>query len=325
MCLRNLKNGSDLMSKRIIRDPKAMNLIAESLTGTTDDYFIGNCEWNDGTRSDMVLEPKSAHSDLPPLILEIQHTVNLVSMKRAVSYCLQAFTRYDIEPIILIICVEKMHQDIYKHMKPSTLPGVFSYFSQPWAESCYVISKESIKNNMTIPLDPMVALGAFFTSSSPSLSNHPFKDDPTIQYLYTSSLFQQQIETVNKDAPLKLIDLQLMEYDRLKTLASSLEQPVFEEAINDAKLRTLTIKRKYEDSFTASKVDKNNDTYKAAMEFVVGFKQKKVEQKKRMDWVACLKEGEDLKILNYKNSESLRRQFYKYMKGNAEQTNSNSN
>lgn len=72
---------------------------------------------------------------------------------------------------------------------------------------------------------------------------------------------------------------------------------------------------------SASKVDKNNDTYKADMEFIVEFKQKKVEQKKRMDWVTCLKEGEDLKILNYKNSESLRRQFYKYMKGNAEQTN----
>ncbi|RCH86230.1 hypothetical protein CU098_004340 [Rhizopus stolonifer] len=320
------------MSKRII-NPKAVNLIAKSLTGTSDDYFIGNCEWNNGTRSDMVLEPKSAHSDLSPLILEIQYTVNLAFMKRAVNYCLQAFTRYDIEPIILIICVEKMDQDIYKHMKPSTLPGVFSYFSQPWAENCYVISKESIKNNLTIPLEPMVALGAFFTSSSPSLSNHPFKDDPTIQYLYTSSFFQQQMETVNKDTPFKLIDLQLMEYDRLKTLASSLEQPVFEEAINDAKLRTLTIKRKYEDSFTppspasstATEVDKNNDTYKAAMEFVVGFKQKKVEQKKRMDWVACLKEGEDLKILNYKNSESLRRQFYKYMKGNAEQVYSNSN
>lgn len=62
------------------------------------------------------------------------------------------------------------------------------------------------------------------------------------------------------------------------------------------------------------------------MEFVVEFKKKKVEEKKRMDWVACLKEGKDLKILNYKNPESLRRQFYKYMKRKREQTNSdNSN
>lgn len=332
MCVPNSNPGSDLMSKTIIRDPKVINFITESLTGTKDNYSIGNCEWNDGTRSDMVLEPKSAHSNLPPLILDIQHTLNIASMKSAVSCCLQASTRYDVEPIILIICVEKLHQDINKHVKPSTLPGVFSYFCQPWADNCYIISKESIKDNMTIPLDPMVALGAFFTSSSPSVGNHPFKDDPTIQYLYTLSLFQQQIETVNKDTPLKLIDLQLMEYDRLKMLANSLEQPVFERAIDDAKSRALTIKRKYEDWFTppvpasstTSHVGKNNDTYKAAMAFVVEFKQKKVEQQKRMDWVACLKEGKDLNILNYKNPESLRRQFYKYTKGNA-YSNSNSN
>ncbi|KAI7894556.1 uncharacterized protein EV154DRAFT_414891, partial [Mucor mucedo] len=287
----------------------------------------GNREWNDGTRSDMVLEPKSGHSNLPPIILEIQHTVNLAFMKRAVTYCIQATNRYDIDPIILIICVDKLYQDIHQHMKPSTLPGVFSYFSQPWAQKCYLISKESIKNNMTIPLDPMVALGAFltsnstslsnhhfkddppwaqkcyliskesikdnmtipldpmvalgafFTSNSTTLSNHHFKDDPTIQYLYTSSLFQHQVETVNQDTPFKLMDLQIMEYDRLKTLASSLKEPVFEEAVNEAKSRTLSIKRKYEESFPlprpANKTDKNNETYKSAMEFVAGFKQKK--------------------------------------------------
>ncbi|KAI8886651.1 hypothetical protein K501DRAFT_157979, partial [Backusella circina FSU 941] len=188
--------GKDLMAKGILRDPKVINLITESLVKTTDDYFIGNCERKDGTRSDMVLEPKSAHSDLPPLILEIQHTVNIAFMKRAVSYCIQAYTRYDSEPIILIICVEKLHQDIYKHVKPSTLPGVFSYFSQPWAEHCYIISEESIKDNLSIPLNPLVALGSFFTNRSLSLADHPFKNDPTIQYLYTSTIFQHQISIV---------------------------------------------------------------------------------------------------------------------------------
>ncbi|KAI7893443.1 uncharacterized protein EV154DRAFT_550004 [Mucor mucedo] len=49
-----------------------------------------------------------------------------------------------------------LHQDIYKHIKPSTLLGVLSYFSQSWAENRYIISNESIKDNMTIPFDPMV-------------------------------------------------------------------------------------------------------------------------------------------------------------------------
>ena len=121
-----------------------------------------------------------------------------------------------------------------------------------------------------------------------------------------------------------------MEYDRLLTLAYSLNQPRLGEAVNDANSRTLTMKRKYEELFTAesslnekntnvpppatSIVDRNNNMYEEAMEFVAEFKQKKVEEGKRMDWVACLKEGKNLNILNYKNSESLRQQFLKYIK-----------
>ncbi|KAL4211741.1 hypothetical protein AB4K20DRAFT_2012270 [Rhizopus microsporus] len=263
MCLLNLKPSNDLMAKRILADPKVMNIVIQSLTRTNDDYFIGNCEWNNGTRSDMVLEPKSAHSGLPPLILEIQHTVNLAFMKRAVSNCLQAFTRYDSEPTILIICIEQLQEDIFKHAKPSKLPGVFTYFSQPWAENCFIISKESMQDNMATPLDPLMALGSFFTSSSVSLANHIHKDYPTIKYLYTLALFQQQMDSINKDTPSTLIDLQLMEYDRLVALTSTLNQPLLEEAVNEAKSRTLTIKRRYEDVFTAepSSSEKNPDTY----------------------------------------------------------------
>jgi hypothetical protein len=52
----NLKPDEDLMSKRIIQDSKAINFITKSLINTKDDYCIGNCEWKDGTHSDMVLE-----------------------------------------------------------------------------------------------------------------------------------------------------------------------------------------------------------------------------------------------------------------------------
>jgi hypothetical protein len=111
------------------------------------------------------------------------------------------------------------------------------------------------------------------------------------------------------------MDFQLVEYDNLLTLAYSLNQPQLGEAVNDAKLRTLTMKRKYEELFTAESssnkkntsvppptstatttVDRNNNIYEEAMKFVAKFKQKKVEEGKRMGWVACLKEGKDLNI-----------------------------
>lgn len=100
--------------------------------------------------------------------MEIQHTINVAFMRKAVNYCLQAFARYTFEPIILIICVEKLHEDINKHMTTNTLPGVFSYFSQPWAQDCYIISEESIEQITTIPLNPLIALGSFFTNRSRS-------------------------------------------------------------------------------------------------------------------------------------------------------------
>ncbi|KAI7884470.1 uncharacterized protein EV154DRAFT_522240 [Mucor mucedo] len=335
------------MAKEVLRDPKVINLVTESLVKTTDDYFIGNCEWKDGTCSDMVLEPKNALSDLPPLIVEIQHTVSRAFMKRAVGYCLQAFARYRKDPIMLIICVEKLNQDNV-HVELSKLPGVFSYFSEPWTEHCYIISKESIKDNLSIPLHPLVALGSFFTNRSLSLADHPFKNDPTVQYLYTSAILQHQISVINKDIPLSFMDFQLMEYNKLLTLAHSLNQPQLGEAVNDAKTRTLTMKRGYEELFATESslnkkiktsvppppttstpttaADRNDSKYENAMKFVTEFKQKKEEKELTMDWVACWKEGKDLDIFNYKNSESLRQQFIKYTKRKSKQTNSdNSN
>lgn len=60
---------------------------------------------------------------------------------------------------------------------------------------------------------------------------------------------QHQISVINKDIPLSFMDFQLMEYDKLLTLAHSLGQPQLGEAVNDAKTRTLTMKRGYEELF----------------------------------------------------------------------------
>ncbi|KAI9352337.1 hypothetical protein BD770DRAFT_325930 [Pilaira anomala] len=79
------------MSKRIVRDAKVLNYTTEAITRSTeDDYFVGNCEWKDGTRSDVFLEPKSSSIDLPPIIVEIQYYVNKRFIRRAAGYCLQA-------------------------------------------------------------------------------------------------------------------------------------------------------------------------------------------------------------------------------------------
>ena len=159
---------------------------------------------------------------------------------------------------------------------------------------------------------------------------------------YTLTVLQHQISTINKDIPLSFIDFQLVEYEKFMTLSKTLNQPRLGEAVNDAKSRALTIKRKYEELFTAESsnkrstsvsqppttstatttVDRNGSKHEEAMEFVAEYKRKATEQGKRMSWIACLQEGNDLNLWNYKNSESLRQQFLKYIKkGKLKETN----
>lgn len=61
---------------------------------------------------------------------------------------------------------------------------------------------------------------------------------------------QHQISVINKDISLSFMDFQLMEYDKLLTLAHSLGQPQLGEAVKDTKTRILTMKRGYEELFT---------------------------------------------------------------------------
>lgn len=79
------------------------------------------------------------------------------------------------------------------------MEGVFSLFSIPRAKPCYILSKESIDGQMPIPLSPFVALASFLTNNHLTIDNHPFKNDATFRYLYTLALFQQQMDTINKD------------------------------------------------------------------------------------------------------------------------------
>ncbi|CAO3631431.1 unnamed protein product [Mucor fragilis] len=148
--------------------------------------------------------------------------------------------------------------------------------------------------------------------------------------------------TLNKDILLSFIDFQLVEYEKLMTLSKTLNEPQLGEAVNDAKSRALTIKRKYEGLFTAESsnkrstsvsqppitstttttVDRNGSKHEEAVELVAEYKRKTTEQGKRISWVACLQEGNDLNLWNYKNSEALRQQFLKYIKkGKLKETN----
>lgn len=332
------------MSKRIVQDAKVLSYITKAITSTENDYFVGNCEWKNGTRSDVVLQLKSSSMDLPPIIVEIRHTVNKQFMRRAVGYCLQANSKFDVEPVLLVVCVGRLSEEMKDDTVDSRLPSIYSYFCKPWAVECFILCQDSLSQNLTTPLNPLIALGLFLSSRCKSILDVPYGGDPTIQYLYVIASHQHQIDSQDiVRLPMKLIDSQITEYDQLLTLANSHNQPKLVEAISEVKTRICMTKRNYDNCFAAEnssdKVVIDNDendhliydaetpevsegsgsreNYEAAMNFVVKFKEERAKEGKRMDWTACLEKGRNL--LKYKNTNSLRMQFYKYMKEKAKQ------
>ncbi|KAI8988754.1 hypothetical protein BDB01DRAFT_783052 [Pilobolus umbonatus] len=124
--------------------------------------------------------------DLPPIIIEIQHTVNKQFMRKAVGCCLQANLNFDVEPVLLVLC-SGPSKEIKDDTVDSRLPGVFSYFCKPWAAECFILCQDSVSQDLTTPLNPLIALGLFLICRCKSLLDNLY-GDPTMQYLYLLAL-----------------------------------------------------------------------------------------------------------------------------------------
>ncbi|ORX45673.1 hypothetical protein DM01DRAFT_1273465, partial [Hesseltinella vesiculosa] len=161
-----------------------MNIISKALADTTDDYLLAESEWDNGTRSDVVMEPKSLEQ-LRPIIIEVQSRVDDQFINRAIGYCLQPQQRYKVRPILLIICTgsiaslpSKVAEESKKLACSHNLPCCF------WTAECFLISKTSLQTIETRPLNPLTALGIFLTHQSTSLTDSPHNTVTPIQHLY---------------------------------------------------------------------------------------------------------------------------------------------
>ncbi|ORE11500.1 hypothetical protein BCV72DRAFT_284144 [Rhizopus microsporus var. microsporus] len=181
--------GSDLMPKAIINDPNVINIITTALLNVQNDYVTVNPEWDNGTRSYVVLEAKSSVMSHPPIIIEIQHTINSLFIKRFINYSLEAFKRYNLDPIVPIVCTDALSDYVAKNVKSSNIPSCNDFPSTGWASRCLIVSKACIQESIdTIPVDPFVALNLFLTSRAVTINDTLYADDYTIQFLYILTL-----------------------------------------------------------------------------------------------------------------------------------------
>lgn len=135
--------GSDVLSKNVAKHQVVIDLVTKSLLNVADNtYCIAPTEWPDTMRCDVLFLPRLAlERDLPPIILEIQCTINQDYMSCAIQYCLYAYRVYKKLPILMTICIEKV--------SPSSLMDTFKscveqqlMYEMPcafWANRCLLL------------------------------------------------------------------------------------------------------------------------------------------------------------------------------------------
>lgn len=125
--------------------------------------------------------------DLPPILIEVQHTANMNFYRRLIKYSLSIREQYSASPIVIAICIHHTAKDLLEMTSVSdSIPCMKELPSHGWAKSCLLMNKESIQNfEDEAPLEPVVALGHFFVEQKTSLLHIKRHDDATVQLLYS--------------------------------------------------------------------------------------------------------------------------------------------
>ncbi|KAI8329859.1 hypothetical protein BC941DRAFT_486844, partial [Chlamydoabsidia padenii] len=114
---------SKTSSKYILQEKDVVNIIVENLIGLEgrDHYNPWPPQWPNGKISDIVYMPAyDAPRKYPPIIVEIQHTVDVAFMFRLMSYCQQLFRQQKIVPVVLIFVVSQIKHEVAVNCKTSS-------------------------------------------------------------------------------------------------------------------------------------------------------------------------------------------------------------
>ncbi|KAG0808039.1 hypothetical protein G6F25_010093 [Rhizopus arrhizus] len=219
----NWKPGSDSMSKLLFNDPTVVNLVVQSLLGSTDipanSYTVASNEWADGTRSDVVYaaESKSTKTQ-PPILIEFQNQVNHEFMNRVINYSLSAYRRYKVYPIVPIFAIKGFSSiEVEKEFVVADKKPFLEIESKFWAKKCFLVSSNSVLEYIgQSPMDPMIAMGYFLTSNAVSLTSLRYQFDPTVRLLFQ----------ICKDLTMKESDPKNMSVESMEPLLEDIKRRI---------------------------------------------------------------------------------------------------
>jgi hypothetical protein len=135
----------DRVPEKLTKNSLVVGIIIKALTNKKANHEPKFMEWGDGSRSNLVYVPKSGKG-LRPIIIEFQDVVDDKSMKSQVDSCLQAAEKYDMEPILLVICTEKVDDSLRKN-EHKRIP-CYDIPCLPWAFKCFILVQYSTSGHV---------------------------------------------------------------------------------------------------------------------------------------------------------------------------------
>jgi hypothetical protein len=195
-------------------------------------YRVAESEWANSTRSDLILAPDVIDNEQRPLSVEFQKTVGNKFIKRAMNYCLQASSRYDIDLVMLIVCIDTIAESPKEKLEKSKrLPCCATIPCDFWAAECLILSKETIKEYISVKgsLHPLVALGVFLLIKQ---AQSPYYQEVRIQLIFLYEIAKNYFQEMhNRDLSLleelkNVYDTQLQGYKNIMYILQTEEQPL---------------------------------------------------------------------------------------------------
>ncbi|GAA5808685.1 hypothetical protein MFLAVUS_002079 [Mucor flavus] len=264
------------MSKLILRDQKVIDIIVTTVIGkyflilekgrkecffnqtyvgpdAISNYIARPTEWSDGSESDVLYAPVVPSSSLPPVLVEIRHTIDQAFIDRLVNYSLHVKKEYKAKPVVLAFGVNRTCNYISAGFGATEHSFLKKLLCKYWAERCLFIDNDTIaEDSKQSPLHPLLAIGVFFCDQNQPLISMEQRDDATIQTLYKISKDQMKKESIENPAVSALLgvcdqtNLQFQKLtDVIKAMSDSLLKKRALSCADDGMIYTSSCKRKY--------------------------------------------------------------------------------
>ncbi|KAI8887894.1 hypothetical protein K501DRAFT_268510 [Backusella circina FSU 941] len=265
-----------------------------------DNYRVGDAEWPDGSRSDVLYEPLDRSLK----------TVDVNFMARVVHYCVMAYRRYQVFPVLLVFSPE--HVSIpTKNMRLSNVNGALSLNS-------------TFYSHLTTP-DPNLPTnytGKSVLQQQTSLLENNSLENLTIRHLFSIAT---EVLRENIDREQQLLnaincacDVGVKHYQQILEIAERLQYDspcIQNEALlgisklNQVKQSADHANIDEEEPENTQLVSQDEERFENTMDFVQRYK----ETRTRMNWRGChdmLKKQTN--VIHYKTSEVLRTVYSRF-------------